>query len=499
MKEKMANVRHVAVLGGGITGLTAAFYLCREAAQSGRPLAVTLLEASGRLGGRVDSLRRDGCFIELGPESFLARKLAMVRLAEDLGLKDELTGTNPAAQKTYISRDGVLHPMPAGLYLGVPTDPDAFLQTGLISEEGKRRALEEVRMAPPARGSVSDESVGEFLERHFGPEMVLRIFEPLLAGIYAGDLYALGLEETFPQFRELETKYGSLIRGLMESHRSAAEKPSEETENKSIGSMFLTFRTGLYTVIEALENRLRAYGCDIRLETPALSLSMIGESGSETARYRLHTGNGQAVDADAVVLALPAPVIGDLLEPFADVSAMRSIRYVSVANVVFGYDAAGFGDPLDGTGFLVPRGEGRLITASTWTSSKWLHTAPENKRLIRCYVGRDGEEHNVELSDEEIAAGVRRDLCELAGVEAQPAFMIITRLRRSMPQYPVGYRRAVTAFQDEVANRLPGICPAGQPFGGVGLPDCAAEGMRAAEHLIRRLFGDNRDSDERMP
>jgi oxygen-dependent protoporphyrinogen oxidase len=285
----------------------------------------------------------------------------------------------------------------------------------------------------------------------------------------------------------------------MESRRLAAgEKPAKETAGRSIGSAFLTFRTGLYAVIEALENRLRAYGCDIRLETPARSLSLIGEPGSASARYRLHAGHGQAVDADAVVLALPAPVIGDLLEPFADVSPLRAIPYISVANVVFGYDAADFGDPLDGTGFLVPRGEGRLITASTWTSSKWLHTAPENKRLIRCYVGRAGEEHHVELPDEEIEAGVRRDLRELAGVEAQPSFVRITRLRRSMPQYPVGYRRAVTAFLDEVAAHLPGVCPAGQPFGGVGLPDCAAEGMRAAEQLVRRLFGDNCDSDERM-
>jgi len=483
------NVRNVAVLGGGMTGLTAAFYLYRIAAERGIPIAVTVLEASDRLGGKVNTLRKDGYVIERGPDSFLARKRPMVRLAEELGLADELTGTNPAAMKTYISRDGVLHPMPAGLNLGVPTDPEAFMRTGLLSEEGKIRALEETRMEPPA-AARPDETVGAFLERHFGSEMVIRIFEPLLAGIYAGDLYALGLEETFPQFREMERQYGSLIRGLTEA-RLAAEKRREDegARERSVGSAFLTFRRGLSSVIEALEEQLCAYGCDIRLGTRAASLTVVSGREAVESRYRIACGDGRLFEADAVVLALPAPAIADLLEPYADVSSMRGLRSVSVANVVFAYDRADIGHPLDGSGFLVPRGEGRLITASTWTSSKWLHTAPEGRRLIRCYVGRAGEEMNVELSDREIVSGVRRDLRELMGVEAEPAFVEITRLRHSMPQYGVGCRKAAAAMLDELGARLPGVCPAGQPFGGVGLPDCVAEGRRAADALIRLWCG----------
>ncbi|WP_276356399.1 protoporphyrinogen oxidase [Cohnella caldifontis] len=484
MTSGKRNVRDVAVLGGGLTGLTAAFYLYREAADKGVPVRVTVWEASDRLGGKVNTLRRDGFVIERGPDSFLARKLPMVRLAEDLGLTEQLTGTNPAAKKTYISRDGVLHPMPAGLNLGVPTDPEAFLLTGLVSDEGKRRALEETRLESAPAGQP-DETVGAFLERHFGPEMVTRIFEPLLAGIYAGDLYALGLEETFPQFRDLERQYGSLIRGMTEARRAQSERqPDDGAKERSIGSAFLTFRRGLSTVTEALEERLQAYGCEIRLGTRAASLSVLPEQRSERLRYRLNAADGRQIEADAVVLALPAPAIADLLEPYADVASMRGIHSVSVANVVFAYDRADIGHPLDGSGFLVPRGEGRLITASTWTSSKWRHTAPEGKRLIRCYVGRAGEEGNVELSDAEIVAGVRRDLHELMGVDAEPAFAEITRLRHSMPQYPVGHRRAASAFLSELGEKLPGVCPAGQPFGGVGLPDCAAEGRRAADALL---------------
>ena len=481
---KRNDRRTAAVLGGGLTGLTAAYYLLREASRQGVPLDVTLVEASGRLGGLINTLRRDGFHIERGPDSFLARKTPMIRLAEELGIADELTGTNPAARKTYIVRDGVLHLMPAGLYLGVPTSEEAFMETGLLSEEGKRRALEEKHFRPSDAGA-GDESAGEFLERHFGPEMVDRIFEPLLAGIYAGDLYRLSLEATFPQFREIERRHGSLMAGIREARLAEPAQMQSGGEERSIGSVFLNFRRGLSTVTETLEARLKESGCVIRLGEKALSLSAGADEGRPVYRIRLE--NGEELAADAVAVALPAAEIARLLAPLADVSAMRNIPYLSVANVVFGYDAEGFDHPLDGTGFLVPRSEGRLITASTWTSSKWPHTAPPDKRLIRCYVGRAGEEENVELSDEEMIAGVYKDLKELMGLAAKPKFVEITRLRRSMIQYPVGHRRAMDAFLAELKRRLPGVVPAGQPFGGVGLPDCVAEGKRAAEEIVRWL------------
>ena len=535
LDNRDAGMRKVAVLGGGMTGLAAAFYLYREARAQGVPIAVTLLEASERLGGRINTLRRDGFVIERGPESFLARKLPMVELAEALGLEDEFVGTNPAAKFTYIAHGDELHAMPAGLNLGVPTDAGAFLETGLLSEEGKRRALAEAAVPAAAQGgedvrngsgAAEDETVGAFLERRFGAEMVTRIFEPLLAGIYAGDLYGLSLDATFPQFKALEAQYGSVIRGLAEQRRAAqgqrkagtaqgqaagrhgtvaaegqasAQRGAEAAQsssaasvldrvrNRTGGSLFLTFRHGLLSVVEALEERLREQGCEIRLDARVTALSRGDDKQGQSRAYRLETDNGQGLDVDAVVIALPAAGIAGLLEPHADVSAMRDIRYVSVANVVFGYDEAGFDHPLDGSGFLVPRGEGRLITASTWTSSKWQHTAPQGKRLIRCYVGRAGEEANVELSDEEMTVGVRRDLRELMGLAAAPSFVEITRLRRSMPQYPLGHRVRTEAFLSALAARMPGVIPAGQPFGGVGLPDCAAQGKQAAESLVRRL------------
>ena len=536
------RARKVAVLGGGMTGLSAAFYLAKSAEERGEALELTVLEGSERLGGRVNTLRRDGFVIERGPDSFLARKLPMIRLAEALGLLGELTGTNPAAKKTYISRSGQLHPMPPGLVLGVPTNEEAFLGTALVSEEGKRRALED-RAYAPTGDSSADESVGAFLERHMGAEMVTRIFEPLLAGIYAGDLYGLSLQATFPQFQAMEREFGSLIAGTIEEQKRRAAAASAAAESASAAetgaggtngagtrtsvgntggievpghgsgssssssysvaalpnSVFYTFKNGLSTVIEALEARLRDYGCDIRLGARVESLEKVaggnadgvGDAGAvagadlpERAGYRLRLADGTALEADQVLFALPAAAMAELLAPHTDASALSAIRYVSVANVVFGYDAARLDHELDGSGFLVPRGEGRTITASTWTSSKWLHTAPAGKRLIRCYVGRAGDEGGVELSDTEMKAAVQRDLRDLVGVTAEPEFVEITRLRRSMPQYPVGHKQAIAAFQAGLAARLPGVYAAGQPFGGVGLPDCVGEGEAIALRML---------------
>lgn len=476
-----------------MTGLSAAFYLLREAKERGEELELTVLEGSERLGGRVNTLRRDGFVIERGPDSFLARKLPMIRLAEDLGLTGELTGTNPAAKKTYISRDGKLLPMPEGLVLGVPTDAEKFMRTELVSEGGKLRALEDRKYKPGT--SDEDETVGAFLERHMGAEMVTRIFEPLLAGIYAGDLYGLSLLATFPQFKEMEREYGSLIAGTIAARAAAAASaPSVGGAAASAGSagsaaklpasLFYTFRNGLSTVIEALERALRASGSEIRLGARVTALDKVASGDApEGAGYRLRLEDGSALEADQVLLALPAAVMAKLLAPHADVSALERIRYGSVANVVFGYDAAGFDHDLDGSGFLVPRDEGRTITASTWTSAKWLHTAPEGKRLVRCYVGRAGDEAGVDLSDEELTAAVRRDLLELMGVTAAPEFVEITRLRNSMPQYPVGHTEAIAAFGTALSRSLPGVFAAGVPFGGVGLPDCVAQGRSAAEHM----------------
>lgn len=485
------DVRRVAILGGGITGLSAAFYLKRIAKDQGREVQVTVLEKSGRLGGKVNTLRKNGFVIERGPDSFLGRKLPMLHLARELGLLDELVGTNPQATKTYLAYDGALHPMPKGLNLGIPNDLGAFARNSVVSPLGKLRALDELRLPP--KTDDSDESVGAFLERRLGREMVVRIGEPLLAGIHAGDLYKLGLKATFPQFGEMERKYGSVIRGMIDARKRApvAGAQAAKARSEAVGgatippTAFLTFRNGLSTIIEALEERLRAEGCEVRLGADAKAIRRAaGTLGGAEAAYRVELADGGAIEADAVLLTLPAHATAELLAPHADVGSLAAMEYASVANIVLAYDARGFDHKLDGSGFLVPHGEGRTITASTWTSSKWGNTAPAGKRLIRCYVGHADDDSGVNLPDDELIAAVRRDLRELMGLTAVPEFAEITRLRNSMPQYPVGHTDNVAAVRRELAERLPGVYATGTPFDGVGLPDCVEMAKAVAERML---------------
>ncbi|MBB6636088.1 protoporphyrinogen oxidase [Cohnella thailandensis] len=483
------NVKRVAILGGGITGLSAAFYLKRQAGERNREVEVTLLEASGRLGGKVNTLRKEGFVIERGPDSFLGRKLPMLHLARDLGLLGELTGTNPQAVKTYLAHNG-LKPMPKGINLGIPNNIGLFARTSLISPHGKLRALDEMRI-PPREGE-EDESVGDFLERRLGREMVERIAEPLLAGIHAGDLYKLSLKATFPEFREMELKYGSVIRGMMEAKRRAptAGAQAAKARSEAVGgypippTAFLTFRNGLSTVIEALEKRLREDGAEIRLGGEVVRLERSPATEGSGSVYRLILRDGSSVEADSVLFTLPGYAMTPLLAPHMEVGPLGEMEYVSVANVVLAYDEKGFNHRLDGSGFLVPHSEGLTITASTWTSSKWGHTAPADKRLIRCYVGHAGNDADVELSDEEMTARVRRDLKALMGLTAEPRFVEITRLRRGMPQYGVGHSEHVEAFRANLAAALPGVFATGASFDAVGLPDCVRIGKDAADRIL---------------
>jgi oxygen-dependent protoporphyrinogen oxidase len=481
----------IVVVGGGITGLAAAYYLRKIAGEAGLPARVAIVEASERLGGKIDTLRKDGFVIEKGPDSFLARKKAILDLAADLGIEDELVPINPSGKKSFIVFRGKLHPMPDGLMLGIPTEIAPMLRTGLLSPAGKLRAG--LDFVLPARRGGDDESIGEFLTRRLGREIVERIAEPLLAGIYAGELDKLSLRATFPQFREAELKHGSLILGLRRAlkRRPAPAAGSHPSPADAIlarfrGAPFLNFRRGLATIVEALERALA--GAEWRRGRKAAALRR-AEAGGAGPRYTVVLDDGEELAADAVVVTAPAYDAEALLREHVDCGMLRSVRYASVANIVLAFDKASFGREFNGSGFLVPRTEGRQITACTWTSTKWLHTSPPDKVLLRCYVGRSGDEDAVSLPDEQLIRLVRRDLEELIGVTAAPVMVEITRLFRSMPQYPVGHVEAMRDFRRKLAAALPGVWATGAAFDGIGVPDCIRQARETAEAAIRELGG----------
>ncbi|OXM16916.1 protoporphyrinogen oxidase [Paenibacillus herberti] len=473
----------IAVVGAGLTGLSTAFYLQQLAKELGREADIVLLEASDRLGGRIETLRKDGFTIEKGPDSFLARKHAILELTKDLGLLDELVSTNPRAAKTYIYQGGRLHPMPPRLGLGVPADMASFLKTELLDIDAKFRVSMDF-MNPVRPNDGSDESVGDFLERRFGPDMVDRISEPLLAGIYAGDLYKLSLAATFPQFRKAELEHGSVIRGLRAPKSEAAVAASvlpDYVPAAARNGMFMTYRGGLRTLVDGLESSLD--GVERRMNTLIRSIRKV-EGERATEAYVLELDGGGSLEVDAVVVTAPSGIAANLLEPLTDVTALRAVNYISVANVVMAFKASDIaGMEFDGSGFLVPRSEGRTITACTWTSSKWLHSSPEDHVLLRCYVGRSGAEEGAMLPDAELLSAVRRDVRDTMGIEAEPLFTEITRLHHSMPQYPVGHMGAIAALRADMRRDCPGIFATGAAFDGVGLPDCIRQGREAAREI----------------
>lgn len=471
--------KRIVIAGAGITGLASAYYLHKFFQEKNIPVEITLLEKDSRLGGKINTLYRDGFVIERGPDSFLGRKMPIIHLTRELGLENELTGTNPKARKNYILHKGKLHLMPPGLMLGIPTQLAPFLKTGLLSPLGKLRAG--LDLVLPKRKETGDQSLGDFIKRRLGSELHDRLVEPLLAGIYAGDTSKLSLRATFPQFEAAEQKHRSLILGMLANKRRIpVTKGLPELAKKS---MFLTYTKGLTRLINRLEEVLSPK-VRILKETALTSITKSGQG------YTLTTNQGMTLTAEAVILALPAPVSASLLEKLASTaSLLHQVNYVSVANVVLAYDADQIKHPLDASGFVVPNGEGLDITACTWTSSKWLHTAPPGKVLLRCYVGREGAEEIVFRSDEEILQRVRRDIKATMGIEATPIFHEITRLPHSMPQYPVGHLEHLQKVRDELAEKLPGIILAGSGFQGVGIPDCVGQGETAAKEVYQFLTG----------
>ncbi|WNS46183.1 protoporphyrinogen oxidase [Paenibacillus sp. MMS20-IR301] len=470
------SARRVVIIGGGLSGLSAAFYVRKYYREAGIQPEIVLIEKNKCLGGKIETLHRDGFVIEKGPDSFLARKTAMSDLARELELDHELVTTNPNAKKTYILQRGKLHPMPAGLVLGIPTELKPFLKSGLVTFGGKMRALMDFVLPP--RRSPEDESLGDLIERRLGTEVLENMTEPLLAGIYAGDMRKISLQATFPQFGEVERQYGSLIRGM-----TTGRKPAE-THTGTKKSAFLTFRQGLQSLVHALIHDLQ--DVEQRTGTGAVSIKQCAEpSGSH--RYEVELDNGEVLAADDVFVTVQNFAAAGLLRPHVDVSALEAVNYVSVANVVMAFTKKDINTEYDGSGFLVPRKEGRNITACTWTSTKWLHTSPDDKVLLRCYVGRSGDEQNVELPDAALAELVRNDLKEIMGITAEPLFTEITRLKNSMPQYPVGHPGRIAGLRSELARKLPGVYAFGAGYDGIGMPDCIKQAKLTAEHAAAEL------------
>jgi oxygen-dependent protoporphyrinogen oxidase len=475
------GARRVVVVGGGIAGLSAAWYTVRQSRAAGQEIECTVLEAGDRWGGKVLTEQIEhatGAYtLEGGPDSFISQKPWAAALARELGMGGELIGTNDASRKVYVVNRGRPVPLPDGVLLIVPTKFKPFALSRLISPIGKLRMGMDL-FIPPRRDGA-DETLAEFVRRRLGDEALDKIAEPLLSGIYNAEADRQSLLATFPRFRALEEQHGSLTRGILSSRRKGHGKPQNGTgTGTGPTSAFLSLRRGAGQLIEGLVAALSQIA-DLRTDTRVTGLAHNGQ-------WTVSLDDDSSIAADAVILALPAFVAADLVRPHAREAAelMDSIRYVGTGTVSLAYRAADLAAAPVGFGVVVPRSERRPINAITFSSVKFDHRAPEGYALLRVFFGGSRSPQSMELSDVELLATVRRELAVLAHIDAEPLFHRIHRWPRSNPQYDVGHLDRVVEIEKHLP---PGLYVTGSPFRGVGLPDCVKQAQETAGYALTYL------------
>ena len=438
----------VGIVGGGIAGLAAAHEVLL---QGGTPI---VFEADDRAGGKLRTEPFDGIDIDTGPDSFLARRPEAVQLCRELGL-DGLEP--PAATSAYVFARGALRRLPAGLVLGVPTDPLALARSGILSPWGAARAAAEPFVPGAALGA--DDALGAVIRRRYGDEVASRLVDPLLGGINAGDVDTLSIDTVAPQIAAAARADRSLTRALKRA-------PAPPTSNDPV---FLTVPGGLAQLVDALVASIVERGGEVRTGDPVSGIS----ATSITSR-------SGTTDVQGVVLAAPAYVTAPLVEPLAPGAAgtLSAIPYASVAMTLLAYDDA---RDLDASGFLVPKTEGLLMTAASWASSKWRHLARPGRILLRVSAGRHGDERAMGLDDDDLVARMRADLARTMDLTGEPTAARVVRWPRSFPQYPPGHAARIA---DALATLPAGVALAGAALGGVGIPACIGSGRAAARTVL---------------
>ena len=481
MKERKPF--EVVLVGGGISGLSSSYYIEQLATSRNIPIHLTLLETSGRLGGKIATERRDRIIIEGGPDSFFTQKSYALDLCMEIGLSDQLEEADPATRGTYILADGKPVKLPEGTETGMPSKIRPFMSTELISFAGKLRAMYD--FVAPGRRSTGDESVGSLIARRFGGEFLFKIVEPMYAGIYAGDVYQLSAESTIPSLVALERNYGSIVRGMRSEKRKRSRQNPEKRQREA--PKFITLKGGMIGIIEGLRSKLKQ--TEILLNETATGIFTQPEESS--GKYLVTTSGGRRLAADSVVLAVPAYAAAELVKNLnAELHSLLSgIKYASTATVTLGFPKDKTAWKALGHGILVPRTEKEMVTGCTWESSKWPDHSTEDILLARCYIGWYGHDEFMAYDDTSLVNEASLFLKNTFGITESPLLSRVFRWPKALPQYMVGHQELVRRI--EAANlSLPGIFLTGSAYHGVGVPDCIHDAKSAAEALINFLSAD---------
>lgn len=460
-------MKRIAIIGGGIAGLTAAYELS-QLSKNGAKVEVVLFEASSRLGGIVETVREGGFVMECGPDAWVTEKPWARELAEELGLGDEVISSNDAARKTYVLMDGQLKAMPDGMRMMVPANLDALDQSELFSAEAKQAYHNEVNRAAElkASGPQQDESVAAFVQRHFGDEVLEKIGAPLLRGVFGGDVTTLSVRAVMAPFVAMEQEHGSLISAMQT--RIAAKKSNDT-------AIFTTLRSGLGTLIDRMVAAIPTNW--IRLGATVNSISRNGES------WTIKTSRTEET-FDELVIAAPAQIARQLMQPIDSASAkLIEIDASSAVVVAFGFpDATEFSVP-PGFGFLVPQGPESLLMACTFMDQKFADRVPQNGRLVRAFFGGKPAERLMRCGNDETATVARLELAHILGPLPEPQVTVVRRWPNSLPQYAVGHLDRMMELENRV-RKLGKLWLLGNGYRGVGLPDLIRDARAVARQVV---------------
>ena len=537
---------NVTIVGGGLTGLTAAYYL----GHAKPDWNITLYEQAPRFGGKIQTQRVDDFVVELGPDSYLGRKTEMTDLIYDLGLGDTLV-SNETGQ-AFVYDKGSIHPIPGGSIMGIPTEMMPFVKATLISWPGKLRAGLDYFKKPYQLDKNGDVSIGHFFKYHLGQEMMDKLIEPLLAGIYGGDIYKISLLSTFPHFIQVEQKYGNMVKGMMaakmghskagvtkaakgavaegdvpragkgtmtdrqfESHEAKSAKAQADMASRkgtaAQSGMFRQLTGGLESVITAI---VKAMSSNVTLHTSALvsdirytdgqyALDVVKQdfedcncngqlishecSDVESSLVKETTGNSVTAHTDQVIICTPPATYNQWFKDDEGFDFLRSMEQSSCAIAIMAFDKATFNGDLKGSGLLITRNTDTPLTACTILNQKWPQTTPDDKIVLRVFIGKPGNDVVEHLNDEELSELAVKEIQRIMSFSTRPEWVRINRLIHCMPQYNVGHRAGIKAVREHVAKHYPNLHLIGTPFDGIGIPDS----VKQAKELVQSIVDSN--------
>jgi len=463
----------IAIVGAGISGLCTAHELVRILSAAGREAEILIFEAEKVPGGKMRTIREDGFAMEWGPNGFLTNKPYSMELVKELGIENRLARSSDLARKRFIYSGKKLHRL--------PETPQAFFSSNLLSLRGRLRILGEP-FAPPPPKDV-DESLGDFARRRLGPEALEKLLDPMVTGIFAGDPDRMSLHSCFPLIHDLERKYGGLVKGMIALRKERSRAGEKREMSAGPGGVLMSFDTGVQALTDVLADRLSE-----GLHT-GVAVENVKMRDGRFLLSLVENGQRGEVDTDALVMATPAYDAAAALGPLdpALAEALSAIPYSPISVVALGYEQAGLGNPLDGFGFLIPRGEKRKILGALWDSSVFPNRAPHGMALIRAMVGGVRNPELAELPPEELIALTRAELAVTMGIAASPTLARAFFHQKGIPQYLVGHGNALDRIDARLAG-FPGLYLNSNAYRGIALNDCVLQSRLTAGRIARELY-----------